>query len=396
MTEKLTIRNFGPIDNVELELKRFNVIIGEQATGKSTVAKVLAVCRYFSYLIDGGIMGDNFEQGLGDWGLAEFIKEDSFIRYECDDYIFSAKRKVDKDLDPKTGEMIFVIAFFETELKAISDKFKNLLKELEIINPNNTEGYGYVDFNWKIPTSFFQNDVAPVLSNPFYLHTERGLQSIFSLGKNSIQNIADSLFNHYANLDLIARNFINDIIIEPLNILYKNVDGRGYIKQEDKHDFLALNNSASGFKSAIPIVLVIKYYTEIKKKLKTFIIEEPELNLYPSAQKEIINFLADKVFNFNNRVLLTTHSPYILTSLNNLMYAYEVGKNEPEEVSNIIDKKYWINPEEVSAYKLLKDGTCENIIDRDEKLIKAEKIDEVSGFLNEQFDALLKIELVEK
>ncbi|HEX8677413.1 MAG TPA: AAA family ATPase, partial [Segetibacter sp.] len=48
MKEKLVIKNFGPIENVELELRRFNVLIGENSTGKSTVAKVLV--SIYSYL----------------------------------------------------------------------------------------------------------------------------------------------------------------------------------------------------------------------------------------------------------------------------------------------------------------------------------------------------------
>ena len=78
------------------------------------------------------------------------------------------------------------------------------------------------------------------------------------------------------------------------------------------------------------------------------------------------------------------------------MYAYEVGRVHEEEAHKIIDNKYWINPDDVSAYMLLPNGTCEEIMDREENLIMAEKIDSVSGFLNEQFDKLLNIELVQK
>ena len=56
----------------------------------------------------------------------------------------------------------------------------------------------------------------------FYIPTERGLQSIFSLGKNSIQNLSDSLFVQFAKLDQISKSFIEkEIEIEPLNIYFK-------------------------------------------------------------------------------------------------------------------------------------------------------------------------------
>lgn len=43
--EKISIKNFGPIKEIDFCLdKQFNLVIGEQATGKSTLAK----CIFFS------------------------------------------------------------------------------------------------------------------------------------------------------------------------------------------------------------------------------------------------------------------------------------------------------------------------------------------------------------
>ena len=52
MKESLVIKNFGPIKSVDLELGKMTILIGEQATGKSTIAKVLTVCRYWSHIVD--------------------------------------------------------------------------------------------------------------------------------------------------------------------------------------------------------------------------------------------------------------------------------------------------------------------------------------------------------
>ena len=92
MEETLIIKNFGPIESVELKLKRFTILIGEQATGKSTVAKVLAVCRYFSYIVGNvNFMEEAFESGLMAWGLIEAVEESSYIYYECNDYKLTVK-----------------------------------------------------------------------------------------------------------------------------------------------------------------------------------------------------------------------------------------------------------------------------------------------------------------
>lgn len=37
--QKIYIRNNGPVKKFEMEVKKFNLLIGEQATGKSTIAK---------------------------------------------------------------------------------------------------------------------------------------------------------------------------------------------------------------------------------------------------------------------------------------------------------------------------------------------------------------------
>ena len=136
---------------------------------------------------------------------------------------------------------------------------------------------------------------------------------------------------------------------------------------------------------------IIKYYTEIKKKNKIFLIEEPEQNLFPTAQNKVMQYLVEKGVNDDNSVLLATQSPYILTALNNMMFAYQVGQINEEKTSTIIEKKYWIDHNDVSAYMMKPDGTAENIMDEESMQIKGERIDEVSRGFNKDFDDMLDI-----
>ena len=397
MKEKLIIKNFGPIRYVDLDLGRFNVLIGEQATGKSTVAKVLAVCRYFSYIALDNIedYGESrFSEGLTAWGLDEFLKEDSLIIYECRHYSLTVQQipyPIKGNIPDNFRRLKLKERFnFRPSLKAKSLEFAHLLDELHKIWRPNRRIAGV--FENIVPTSFFQNEVANVMDNPFYLPAERGLQSIFSLGKTSIGNISDSLFNQFALLDQIARLFKQDTAIEPLEIVYKNVDGRGYVRKNSEEEFYSLFNAATGYQSTIPVILLSKYYGEIRQKNKTFIIEEPEQNLFPTAQQKLMQYLVNNIVDYDNSILLTTHSPYVLTSLNNMLLAFHVGRKNSEETVKVIEKRYWVSPEEVSAHMLTSDGYCEDIFDREEGLIKAEKIDKISGILNKQFDSLLNID----
>jgi len=397
--EKLIIRNFGPIKNVELELGRFNVLIGEQATGKTLIGKVLSCCRYFSYIVS----YSDFKEAFENWGLTESIKDDTLIEYTSSDY--KLKIQFEKHLLPNGVSIIDNEKERNHELKLtcnltpVTKNFKSLFKEY---NDFLKKDDNWIPYKIKAPVSFFQNQVASIIDNPFFIPTERSLQSIFSLGKSSIQNINDALFNQFAKVDQIQRYFKTETDIEPLGIEYKNVNGYGLFRKKGSADWLRMDNAPSGYKTTVPIVLILKYYSQIKLKKKTFIIDEPEISLFPATQKEVVSFITDRIFNskdknngynFENSVLITTHSPYILTSLNNLMYAFQIGKEHKEEVAKIIEEKYWVNPKEVSAYQLLADGTSESIIAED-GLIMAEKIDLVSSVINSEYDKIQDIELL--
>jgi len=391
LKEKLIIKNFGPIKSVELELGRFNVLIGEQATGKSTVAKLLAVCRYFSYIaMDDAVYGfeTKFSAGLAAWGLNEAVKQDSYIFYECKHYSLTVEQKLPSwitGFPDKNGK--YHLNVFWPSLKPKSNEFINLLTELNKIWSSPRQGPA----NRIIPTSFFTNDVANVMDNPFYLPAERGLQSIFSLGKSSIENISDSLFNQLAQLDKISRLFGFDTDIEPLDIVYKNEQGKGYVRKKAEDQFFSIFYAATGYQSTIPAVLVAKYYNELRKKNKTIIIEEPELNLFPTTQQQLMQYLVNNVMNYDNSMLLTTHSPYVLASLNNMLYAYKVGQTYADDVDKIISKKYWLNPSEFSAYRLLNGGTSRNIVDKELEEVAVEELDGAGKEINEAYDRILAI-----
>ena len=396
MKERLVIKNFGPIESVDLKLGKMTILIGEQATGKSTIAKVLAVCRYFSYIVDfrtdKSISDNSFYRGLLYWNINEFLNVDTVIEYENSDYSVEITNKFEENSTFSIESEIF--------LNPKSDKFKKLLSDLALIKeePKVKDGYSFPN-SWSPNENFFRLNVRKVLDNPLYIPTERGLQSIFSLGKSSIQNISDSLFDQFAKIDKFNGNFQSETEIKPLDLIYKSENGQGFIKNKRQVEFSKLKNGANGYQSTIPVVLAVKHYTEFERKSKTFIIEEPELNLFPKAQKKLMEFFVENINNNGHSFLLPTHSPYFLSAINDLLLAYKKGQKNQIEVEKVIKKEFWLNPKDLSVYEL-KDGKHFNIFDIFDKktgliledlLIADNIIDEVSDEMNDEFDELLSI-----
>ena len=157
------------------------------------------------------------------------------------------------------------------------------------------------------------------------------------------------------------------------------------------------------FKKESAKILTDKTYTEEQKRIllsnlaaqfnikRTLnIIEEPEQNLFPTSQQNMLHQLLE--YNNktkDNKLIITTHSPYILTALNNSILAEEVF----EKTGKVIDS---YGPErriayaDISAYKF-EEGDIYTIKDEETQLINADAIDSCSTRINADFDELLDL-----
>ncbi len=375
MSEKLIIKNFGPIANVDLDLRKVNVLIGDQGTGKSTIAKLLWVLKNTAY----NNCGPTIIAGK------EITNETEIHKFKNDNF---------------------------------SDEFTQIVQKIELNNYFNIETY-----------ILFETDLCKIeITDTVINFLDKGLSKEKNTNLNYfipafreayilLRNNYPAILNAKANLPTILNTFgqyFNNYREELNYFDFKNIIGVDY-RYTNGNEFIVLKNgkeitfeeSSSAVNSVVPLLVVflgiVKDMSAERPRIYYYAncpfitIEEPELNCYPETQKKLIEFLIEKIkFRDNKKskeyyysnLLLTTHSPYILLTLNNLMYAFEMGKINTEEVEGKIQKKYWLNPNDVSVYQLLTDGTCENIMDEELKQIKVEKIDEISEVLSTQWHQL--------
>jgi AAA domain, putative AbiEii toxin, Type IV TA system len=376
LSEKLIIRNFGPITNVDLDLRKVNVLIGDQGTGKSTVAKVL---RIFKEMIDFADFSSQLDESR--FGIGNEIYGSNSANIESHFKLLLQQYELGNYFNEKT-QFFYQNLTFNFD---ISEKKYDCTKKLL----DNT----FPDSTFFIPT---YRDAYVLLRNnyPALLNAKATLPSLL--------NYFGQEFNNY-------RETIKEFDFrELLGVTYRYVNGRDLILMRDGK-IIKFEESSSAINSVVPMLVMFLGIINDKTKPNSefhysprfpqITIEEPELNCYPTTQKKLVEFLVEKMKHedylksneYYCNLLLTTHSPYILSTLNNLMFAFNTGLEHFEEVDKIIPSKYWLNPKDVSAYRLNEGGISEEIIDK-EGLIKTSKIDEASTILNTEFNKVFDLE----
>ena len=105
---------------------------------------------------------------------------------------------------------------------------------------------------------------------------------------------------------------------------------------------LRMNRSSSMVSELTPLVFFLR---DVVRPGDTFIIEEPEAHLHPAAQTKVALTLA-RLVRVGVRVIITTHSDWLLEQIGNLIREGEVmklGKNKTEPTT-------WLTKEEVGAW----------------------------------------------
>ncbi|HEY3329481.1 MAG TPA: AAA family ATPase [Capsulimonadaceae bacterium] len=238
--------------------------------------------------------------------------------------------------------------------------------------------------------SIFQRNIWSILTHelsidPFLIEFGRLYQRTRQLANKR----SDS--PHSAQIDEIASRLLCG--------KYERDGVRDFIRAKDGRR-TTLEHSSSGQQEALPLAVLLTRmaHDSTTWENSTVFVEEPEAHLYPSAQRDIVHLLAtahdlsspDSL----GQYVITTHSPYILTALNNLVYAGKIKRDFPdkaEAVNAVMDNAVTIDPSGVRAY-MFADGGVESIIDEESQLVVAEALDGVSGALANEFQSLMDIE----
>ena len=211
-------------------------------------------------------------------------------------------------------------------------------------------------YSWPVRDNLaFIQDVANVTKRKSFLYTPEIMQ-IF-------QEISGGKYD-----------IINDEVVY-------SVKGR----KGDSSFTLPMHFASSSVKALTILYYYIFYYAQ---KGDFLLIDEPELNLHPDNQRKIARLLALLV-NHGIKVLITTHSDYIVREINNLIMIGALKEDVKKKfvVENGYREKELLNIESVKAYVF--SGNSVKMIPGDTDYgFSIEPFDEVINKMNSVFDSI--------
>jgi len=399
---KIKIKNFGPIregylkNKGFLDIKKVTFFVGNQGSGKSTVAKLISAFTWMEKVL---VRGDYDTK----WFSKENVLKENYLNYHRIESYFH-----------KDTEITYIG-------EAYSIKYKAGKTTIEKVK-----------------------DKKYALPQVMYVPAERNFIT-YAEDPKRYKDVSAALIDFLSDYTKSYRSLKNPVLL-PINdvyVEYEKSNDTVYIRGADYK--IKLSEASSGFQSSVPLYLASQYLyntvkdrknsesmssdeerrfsemtakilsdksltdkqkriaiSEIGKKFnKTVfvnIIEEPEQNLYPTSQWKILQSLLE----FNNeekgnKLIITTHSPYLINYLTIAVKAGElkkISKTDLEtKLQNIISLKSTIDPKDLSIYELdEKTGTIK-ILDTYEGLPSDEnKLNEKLNESNELFARLLEIQ----
>jgi len=434
--QRIVISQFDPIEKFEADIQDVMLFIGPQASGKSTLSKLI----YFFKSIKDELIALIYEIAQKDditfWRFftnqtkrfSEYFDYPIHHPFKIQ-YFYSPNKFVifDFDYDEFSGEWGTSIGFnknFEQELISIFEQARHVVQTILSSKKSSLPLHELLQLETE------KRSALKVIEHYLAELFEDNTTTIFiPAGRSLISTLTEQQNIGTVNLDVFTRTFweqinalrpyfkddfrflirekfydaatndtnkrmtlASDLINAILKGEYRFEDGVEKIYCTPAYP-VKLNYASSGQQEAVWILLLIFKY--LLDETKVFIVfEEPEAHLYPEAQKHIVELIALLANQSGNQVLLTTHSPYILSAFNNLLYADQVAKKNEDlkqKVSGVIDPNCWLDVDRTAAYFM--DGKrVESIIDPELRLIQAEKIDSASQVINNTFNALFDLD----
>lgn len=430
-----SINNIGPIKEIDIDLNRFNVFIGPQSSGKSTIAKIISFCQWLekdcivrqqSSHIDKNFVKENL---INYHNISDYIDEKSSflyegeylnIRYEGERLIVDAtmgfnEARVSKNAYiPAERTVISVPGIFSTKMP--KTYLASFIDDWQQIRTKFGSGDKVKILNLGESYFYDPNANADMLTmkNGKQLHLSQassGLQSVTPLCVY-IAYITAWIYSHSEDRSSDERKRIWDSAVakslyEGDEMPFDYINDKNFSMAKELFDSLRplrdtlQDNSlfAKKFPNIEKLIERIKEWSEIlaTPSFSNIVIEEPELNLFPQTQTNLIYYILSNVDHKRDNTVITTHSPYVLYAINNCILANLVKDQltDDEWMDLDLPKSSCLDGEDISVWEL-RDGCIINsegdknkTIQNKDGLIRSNYFDRVMHNIMADFNNLM-------
>lgn len=394
----LTIENIGPIKRADFDLNKINVFMGPQSSGKSTIVKIVSYCLWYekSSLLHSAVRANGFFDELIKFHNIEstYFNAGSRIVYTSETARIDARwgdRENSVERFTVGNGVIFKnrkISYIPAERNFVTmpgigryserrDIALNFLYDWFAAKNETAEGNAFkVPVNSLDAAEFFY-DKSDDLDR---VKLRDGLSIKLSNSSSGLRSTIPLLLV----FDYLTRSIFNSSrTLTPIEVVADdaNQERAALIKLKREIDAVnaSLRISSSLGEESDAADDTRRRLRDISRQLterlgvyseydhSEIIIEEPELNLFPRTQRDLVYHMLGVVNDSgrDHRLILTTHSPFILFAINNCMMGGLVGHLiPPDESRSMPSREAWINPREVSIFEI-HDGEVSPIQDSD-------------------------------
>ena len=427
---EISVRNFGPIAEADLDLRPLTVFVGPSNTGKTYLSVLIYalhqvfedflvfpsqhILRCLAYDLASDSLEDSIKLAEGRLEALKRPKKRPPLKFS------DLSQEVHKEIQSYLKDSKNYVHSLETELKRCFDldSVSGLIRSVEgqsdeitislIVSEHHQNLWSFKmgatqsgitideqvlentvilpkNFIPLVPQIYF-DDIAEVLSrHPRSMDKPCYLPAARSGIMQSHRVIASALVRRstHAGLETLEIPTLSGVVADFMEqlILYKKrvnlddgishianalessvLDGQiitkssptGYpeflYRPQNTEQDIRLTRSSSMVSELAPLVLFIR---GLIRPGDTLIIEEPEAHLHPAAQTQMAATLA-RLVRAGVRVIVTTHSDFMLQEIGNLMREGELGVQISEPAS-------WLEQEEVGAWLFQKNGKVKEI-----------------------------------
>lgn len=369
---KIKVQNFGPINeglnNSDfINFNKVTLLIGNQATGKSSIAKLFSTMTWLEKaLIQGDLKASyvtKYNRFVKNYcayqGIKNYFRSNTEIEYYGDAYILNYKdgKLSINNKSANEGYLTPKIMYVPAERN-----FLSVVEEPQKIKYLPLPLYTFLD-EFERSKSELNNAVGLPINNVKFEYQKQNKISYIKGQQFKLRlHEASSGIQSLLPVFLVSRNLAYSIIRKnKKQVKQISVEQEKRIR-EDIEKIIKNNKISEDIKE----ILLERLSRTYENQCFINIVEEIEQNLFPSSQQNLLNeLLSFNNLSKGNKLILTSHSPYILNYLTLAIKGYTISNilsngggnlTLKDKLERVVPSKSCISPSEVNIYEFTDNG----------------------------------------